>query len=124
MNIVSKLKKQDGSMAVYVLIVLLSMLMILTAVYSITTSERRQQLLTIINMKQAYEANNGNAVSIYENLLGTNQQPEQIVNEYSFTGDEQIFTAPIDGLYKLQVWGAQGGSFNQANGVGGKRWIF
>lgn len=111
-------------MAVYVLIVLLSMLMILTAVYSITTSERRQQLLTIINMKQAYEANNGNAVSIYENLLGTNQQPEQIVNEYSFTGDEQIFTAPIDGLYKLQVWGAQGGSFNQANGVGGKRWIF
>jgi hypothetical protein len=42
----------------------------------------------------------GNKCSVYFN------------NEYLFdyTGSEQIFTAPYDGYYKLETWGAQGGT--------------
>ncbi|MDO4967493.1 MAG: glycine rich domain-containing protein [Candidatus Saccharibacteria bacterium] len=29
--------------------------------------------------------------------------------EYDYTGGEQTFTAPCNGYYKLEVWGAQGG---------------
>ncbi len=31
-------------------------------------------------------------------------------SEYSFTGSQQTFIAPVTGTYKLEVWGAQGGS--------------
>ena len=36
---------------------------------------------------------------------------------YDYTGGEQIFTAPIKGNYKLEVWGAQGGG--DASYIGG-----
>ncbi|WP_238314610.1 glycine rich domain-containing protein [Segatella albensis] len=32
----------------------------------------------------------------------------------------QEFTAPIDGVYKLEVWGASGGDYNNQVGIGGK----
>ena len=31
---------------------------------------------------------------------------------FDYTGEEQTFTAPITGTYKLEVWGAQGGSYD------------
>ena len=38
--------------------------------------------------------------------------------EYDYTGSEQTFTAPKSGYYKLETWGAQGGSFKQTQ-IGG-----
>ena len=36
---------------------------------------------------------------------------------YDYTGAEQSFTAPVSGTYKFELWGAQGGVYNQtANG--------
>lgn len=35
---------------------------------------------------------------------------------FSYTGSYQVFTAPVDGVYKLETWGAQGG-----NGMSGKQ---
>ena len=32
---------------------------------------------------------------------------------YDYTGGEQTFIAPTTGTYKLEVWGAQGGSINE-----------
>ena len=32
------------------------------------------------------------------------------VNEFAYSGSEQTFTAPLSGYYKLEAWGAQGGS--------------
>ena len=46
---------------------------------------------------------NGNA-SIKANYSSTNK------TEFAYTGKEQIFTAPVAGKYKLETWGAQGGS--------------
>jgi hypothetical protein len=44
---------------------------------------------------------------------------------FSYTGAEQIFTAPVTATYTIKVWGAQGGnagwySYRHATGVGGK----
>ena len=38
---------------------------------------------------------------------------------FAYTGDEQSFTAAIDGVYKLEVWGAQGGNSHDPNVFGG-----
>lgn len=39
------------------------------------------------------------------------------VNDFSYTGGVQSFTAPNTGMYRLEVWGAQGGG--EAAGTGG-----
>lgn len=33
---------------------------------------------------------------------------------YDYTGDLQMFTAPQDGVYKVELWGAQGGTINSS----------
>ena len=33
-----------------------------------------------------------------------------IVYSFDYTGSEQTFTAPVSGIYRLEVWGAQGGN--------------
>ena len=44
--------------------------------------------------------------TLYANWLG----PTAITKTYSYTGDYQLFTAPYTGSYKIELWGAQGGS--------------
>ena len=41
--------------------------------------------------------------------------------EYAYTGEEKVFEAPMDGIYKLEAWGAQGGSKDASHygGYGG-----
>lgn len=41
------------------------------------------------------------------------------VATFDYKGGTQTFTAPITGIYKLEVWGAQGGTSN-SNDIGGK----
>ncbi len=38
---------------------------------------------------------------------------------FGYTGSAQTFTAPVNGTYKLEVWGAQGGAGNRPGGAGG-----
>lgn len=38
---------------------------------------------------------------------------------YGYTGNVQTFTAPVDGTYQLEVWGAQGGGVFLENGATG-----
>lgn len=41
---------------------------------------------------------------------------------YPYTGEEQIFVSPCKGIYRLETWGAQGGSYNSTyiGGLGGQ----
>ncbi len=39
--------------------------------------------------------------------------------EYNYTGNEQTFIVPVNGTYKLEVWGAQGGTSHSTNAIGG-----
>ena len=60
---------------------------------------------------------NGYAKIVY---IGSNENniPDEVyyTYDYSYTGEQQIFTAPLDGYYKLEVWGAQGGTVTSYRG--------
>ena len=38
---------------------------------------------------------------------------------FDYTGDVQEFVAPYNGIYKVELWGAQGGSLDGTTGLGG-----
>lgn len=44
----------------------------------------------------------------------------ELDKSFDYTSDEQIYISKLDGYYKLEVWGAQGGSYNSyVGGYGG-----
>ena len=47
--------------------------------------------------------------------------PANTVYTFDYTGDEQTFTVPATGLYKLETWGAEGGTYTSSyhGGYGG-----
>ena len=42
--------------------------------------------------------------------------PNSASQTFNYTGKEQIFTVPINGTYKIEAWGAQGGGSNGGKG--------
>ena len=44
---------------------------------------------------------------------------EGIVYTFAYAEDSQTFIAPASGIYKLEVWGAQGGTYNKLYATGG-----
>ena len=54
----------------------------------------------------------GTAINNTSNLIvgSINQNSETNEYVYPYTGKQEVFTAPADGLYKLETWGAQGGN--------------
>ncbi len=54
-------------------------------------------------------------------LSRTEKKTYPDLTEWSFdyTGEEQVFTTPISGTYKLEVWGAQGGNASNTSTYGG-----
>ncbi len=49
----------------------------------------------------------------------SNVTPDKNEWIFDYTGGEQTFTAPVSGTYKLETWGAQGGTYD-ASYAGGK----
>lgn len=122
-----RVKQEKGSMAAYTAIVLVSMLFILLAIFLTSSSKKRSQLDSGRAIRESYEYDVAQANQIYGELVSKQEEAlEPDVKEYTFdyTGEEQTFTAPADGVYKLQVWGAQGGSYNTSYAEGGKGRIF
>lgn len=116
-----RVKQEKGSIAVYVSVVLLSMLLILFAVFLTSSSKMKSQIETTLAIKQSYEADNAKVSQIYEKLAGDIREPEQKLYEFAYTGAEQTFVVPATAYYKLQVWGAQGGEKNATYAIAGKR---
>lgn len=123
MKIKTTLKKQKGSIAVYVSIVLLSMVVVLSAMFMLLTTTRKRQLTTAMKLKETYEADNKNASNIYKALL-KKMEPDQKEFEFAYTGAMQTFTAPADGVYEFELAGASGSGGNTYGtsyiGTGGK----
>lgn len=55
-------------------------------------------------LKQYLKTTDKNELTLYANI-----SPLNIVADFDYKGDIQEFIAPIDGYYKLEVWGAAGG---------------
>ncbi len=121
MQMKRNIKEEKGSMAVYVSIVLLAFLIILSGIFVSSMTVRKSQLKTVLMIKQSYELYNENVEEIYQKQLAkaTPAEPAQKEFSYAYTGSVQTFTAPADGVYQLQVWGAQGG-YRSSTKYGGK----
>lgn len=61
------------------------------------------------------------ATNASEITVSTQEESNSDVVTFAYTGDVQTFTAPADGYYKLEAWGAQGGttSKGKSGGKGG-----
>lgn len=73
-------KRENGSMAVYTSVVLLTMLIIITAIFITSNMARATQLQTAIKVKESYEKDNNKAGEIYEKLTGTTSTPSYVTN--------------------------------------------
>ena len=87
---------------------------------------RKESINKIIIKIQLLDNNivlNNERFSITINLDKTNANKfyNRINWNYDFQGKEETFTAPFTGNYRLEVWGAQGGSYNSnyEGGYGG-----
>ncbi len=76
-----KIKQEKGSMAVYVSIVLLSMLFILMAVFITSNSVMKSQIETTVGIKESYEADNSRAADIYDSVT------DELASKYIFVQD-------------------------------------
>lgn len=79
-----------------------------------------KNIILYINSREPYdevEKYNGGIVAIYQNPSWCNNS--QTITEFNYTGAEQTFTVERDGYYKIQVWGAQGGSCANGRNFGG-----
>ena len=73
MPIINKFKSSRGSMAAYVTIVVLCMLLILTALFFTSNAVRKNQLITAMQVKETYEADNDKAAEIYQEVIKGSQ---------------------------------------------------
>lgn len=78
------IREQKGSMAVYVSIVLLSMLFILLALFMTSNSTLKVQLETTVGIKQSYESDNDNASQIYDGVT------EELASRYVYVEDFDV----------------------------------
>ena len=59
---------------------------------------------------------------VIENGVSTLIWPDSVTKTFNYTGNVQRFVVPITGVYKLEVWGAQGGNCQftgKSGGLGG-----
>ena len=64
-----KVINEKGAISVFVTIAVLSIVIVLMALFFTSSSVRKSQLLTVLKIKQAYEADNERAGDIYSNIV-------------------------------------------------------
>lgn len=63
--------------------------------------------------------NKGDKVNIFVGGQGTNGEYQySTLKNFEYTGNEQTYSIPQDGWYKLEGWGASGGTGNSTSGFG------
>ena len=77
----SKIKDEKGSMTVYAVVVLMTILVILTTLYSYTSSNRKSELKTVLKIKQAYEE----AIDFIQDTTKIDTTPILLTNSKSST---------------------------------------
>lgn len=70
----SKIKTEKGSMAIYVTVTLVTMLLIAMAIFMVTVAKNKEQMQVSLKIKEAYEEDNARAAEIYASLTGTGRR--------------------------------------------------
>ena len=76
------IKQEKGSMTVYAAVVLLSMLLILTAIFFTSNAVRKSEIRTVLKLKESYEADNERTTEIYESLVGNMYTTDGLILHY------------------------------------------
>ena len=72
------------------------------------------------NVESGNATINGNKITINGNASIKAKYSSTNKIEFTYTGNNEKFVAPVDGKYKLETWGAQGGGFSTyESGYGG-----
>lgn len=84
------------------------------------TDPRNNTSLGGVNINVYIYARNYDGNNIYAGSIKTNTDVDNCISAanvftYGFTGDVQVFTAPSSGNYRIEAWGASGGSGAMAN---------
>jgi len=58
-----------------------------------------------------------NEVELVSEEISLNKKAYQKFYIYAYTGDYQMFTAPVDGSYRIELWGASGGGTSSGKGA-------
>ena len=63
----------------------------------------------------------GNSGNGYAKITKVDSETSSKAKKFYYTGKEETYAVPEDGTYKLETWGAQGGSYNETyhGGYGG-----
>ena len=113
-----QLKSQNGAIATFVIVTIAFFLIILMGAYISTMNLKKSQLQSDIYIQQIYGKDVNNVDQIYEELA--KDEMEGYKEEFAYTGAVQEWTVPATGMYKLEVYGAQGGCYTATTGLGGK----
>ncbi len=92
------------------------------SLYTGTTSSnvtKNYRLRMWVNENYNPQGDGGNlSFKVKVNVYGKSGSNSMATMTYGYTGTAQTFTAPQTGTYKIELWGAQGGDYNDA--LGGK----
>lgn len=117
-----KIKSQKGSIAVYVTVVLFSMLIILSAIFLTSNSAIKSQIATAIKVKESYQADNSKAADIYESLVDKTDSEDEYVSEGMILHYDAINNTGNGHSSTTTTWKDLSGNGNDATVTGG-RWI-
>lgn len=101
---------EKGIMTVYVTVAVTTFTIILIALFSSAASIRKNQIKTLIKIKEVYEQDNSKIDEIYDSVSSKGWIPIGTEFCFQYTGSVQEWTVPSNGTYKLEVWGAEGGT--------------
>ena len=106
----TSLKSQKGVISVYVTITIIVFIIILTAIYIAAVSVRKNQIKTLIKVKEVYEQDNDNIESIYKNLkpITITDFIDKTVEENTYTQDKYGNKIVIPKGFKVLANGTQG----------------
>ena len=76
----STFKSSKGVISIYVGISIITFIIILTAIYTVAVSVRKNQIKTLIKIKEVYEQNNNNVA-----IGGTEEEPDEVTIEKLIT---------------------------------------
>lgn len=96
-----KLKSQKGSMAVYVIICILTFIIILTGIFLTASSIRKNQLRTLPKIKQAYEKDLNNKQEICEEIYSKIEEYDSLkikstLQNYNETLGKVVFVYSVE----------------------------
>lgn len=95
------LKSEKGSMAVYVIVTILSFIMILTGIYTSTASIRRNQLKTLVKIKEVYEKAFETRSQLYEETLANAKQNVKLADLVGKSALDENIT--VKDCYKNEI---------------------